>query len=76
MLRYVSIAYWVFDFIGAFLLRVLCVGGSYVSFFIMFWAASYGYRRGVSGCYTLGGGATLGSVTFQGRWVVGMRLQR
>ena len=71
-----SIASWVLDFIGTFLLRVLCAGISSVSFFIMCWAASCEERRGVDGCSTLEGGSTLGCIAFRGIWGVGMRLNR
>ena len=70
VLSYASIASWVPDFIGAFLLRVLCAGGSYVSFFIICWDASRGYRCGVSGYSTLGGGPTLVDVAPGVAWVL------
>ena len=76
VLRYTIIASWVLDFIGDFLLHVLCMDGSSVSFFIMRWDASRGDRRGVVGCSTLGGGTTLGGVAFWGSWGVGMMLER
>ena len=76
VLRYVIIASWVLGFTGNFLLCVLCTGGSSVSFLIMCWAANHEDRHLVSGCSTLGCGATLGGVAFQGTWGLGMRLNR
>ena len=75
VLRYTIIASWVLDLIGAFLLHVLFTGGAYMSFFIMRWASSRGYCRGVAGCSTFEGGATLGGVAFRVIWGVGIRLE-
>ena len=70
--RYAKIASRVLDFIGAFLLRILCAVVSSMSFLVMRWDVSRGDRYGVAGCSTLGGGstigvgATLGGVAFRG----------
>ena len=76
MLSYASIAPLVLDLIDAFLLHVLCVGGSSMSFFIMCWATSRGDIHGIDGYSTLGGSATYGGVSFWSIWGVGMRLER
>ena len=64
VLRCVRIASWVLDFICAFLFRVLWEVASSLLSFIMRWAASSEDHRGVGGCSTLGGGATLGVIAF------------
>ena len=78
-LSYAIISSWAINFICTCLLRVLWVGASSLLYLIMRWAASRGYRCGVTGCSTLGGGATLGGVTVSdifgvgGSWGVGTR---
>ena len=61
-LRYASISYCVIDFLCTCFLRVLWLGASSSFSLFMLWASSRGDHLGVTGCYTLRGGTTLGGV--------------
>ena len=78
-LRYDSIVSWVLYLICAFLLQVLWAGASSLLYFILYCSANSGDPCGVTGCYTLISGATIGGVSlymlvgFGGSLVVGTR---